>query len=297
MRSCKFSLKFHYIRPVAVLVNRLRRHPFTVEGRVRLPYMVLQFSISYWMVNMRLFLVLCVLLCIRGVLAQEKHAAKKRVARSAARSPIRKVPVRIDSFSYAIGVSYGRYMQSQHIAAIRPEDVARGLRDVLQHRPQLLTNEQIDSIVKRVAREAMDRIVTQHKKAFDSLLAKNKENPKIKTLLPGLQYEVLKAAPEGEIPSSDTDFVRVEYVGRLVDGTVFDQTAPDKPITFRINQVISGWRVALMHMHTGEAWRVYIASDLAYGDSGAGTTIPGGAGLIFDIHLRAVRKDASFPGA
>eukprot|EP01047_Picozoa_sp_COSAG01_P002930 COSAG01_NODE_82_length_27810_cov_36.968352_18_plen_331_part_00 len=106
----------------------------------------------------------------------------------------------------------------------------------------------------------------------------------------GLQYEVLHSGPaEGARPASTSDSCTCHYTGKLIDGTVFDSSVQrGNPSTFTPNRVIRGWTEALMLMRPGDKWRLSIPSDLAYGDRGAGSKIPGGAALVFELELITV---------
>jgi FKBP-type peptidyl-prolyl cis-trans isomerase FklB len=133
----------------------------------------------------------------------------------------------------------------------------------------------------------------QRGKAF---LAKNKTRPGVKTLPSGLQYEVLKSGdPNSEVPTLQ-DTVVAHYAGTLIDGKKFDNSYDrGEPLTIPVGGVIKGWTEILQQMHVGDKYKVYIPSDLAYGDRGAGADIPGGAALIFEMELIAVKK--AVPGA
>jgi len=86
------------------------------------------------------------------------------------------------------------------------------------------------------------------------------------------------------------------YAGRLTDGTEFDSSYKrGAPTTFAPNQVIKGWTEAMQLMKEGGKWELYIPSELAYGDRGAGGLIPGGAVLIFDLELLKVKGPAKEP--
>lgn len=209
-----------------------------------------------------------------------KHHANKSKSTSKNLAPAFK-----DSFSYALGVNYARYILAQGIV-VRPQDIAKGMSDFLGKRKLALDSTQIQQVIDRVARASMAKIVAQEKDKFAEFLANNKRNPKVHEIAQGLQYEILKDST-GAKPT-DSSRVTVNYVGRLLSGEIFDQTTNGNPISFGLNQVIRGWREALIHMPKGSVWRVYIASDLAYGDRGAGS-IPGGAGLIFDIQLLDIK--------
>ncbi|MGB1109324.1 MAG: FKBP-type peptidyl-prolyl cis-trans isomerase [Gammaproteobacteria bacterium] len=119
------------------------------------------------------------------------------------------------------------------------------------------------------------------------------ENAKVEgvvTTASGLQYQVLEAGTGTAYPGP-TDRVKVHYHGTLIDGTVFDSSVErGKPITFGLNQVIPGWTEGLQLMVVGAKARLFIPSDLAYGDRGAGGDIGPGATLIFDVELLGINE-------
>jgi FKBP-type peptidyl-prolyl cis-trans isomerase FklB len=104
-----------------------------------------------------------------------------------------------------------------------------------------------------------------------------------------LQYIVLKQGT-GPKPSL-TDKVKCDYEGKLIDGTVFDSSVKQgKPIEFAVNGVIAGWTEALQLMNTGSKYRLFIPSNLAYGDQQMGSDIKPGSTLIFDVDLIEIVK-------
>ena len=99
-----------------------------------------------------------------------------------------------------------------------------------------------------------------------------------------MQYEVLKEG-NGKKPTAN-DRVKCHYEGTLIDGTVFDSSVKrGVPAVFGVSQVIQGWVEALQLMNEGSKWRLYIPSELAYGDQQAGELIPPHSTLIFDVEL------------
>jgi peptidylprolyl isomerase len=115
-------------------------------------------------------------------------------------------------------------------------------------------------------------------------LSQNMTKEDVVTTESGLQYKVLTKGT-GEIHPSATDRVKVHYHGTLIDGTVFDSSvARGKPIEFGLNQVIKGWTEGLQLMVEGEKTRLFIPSELGYGNRSAGS-IPAGSTLIFDVEL------------
>ena len=130
----------------------------------------------------------------------------------------------------------------------------------------------------------------ENKKAGEEFMAEIAKKEGVKQLEEsGVYYEVLTEG-NGQIPA-DTSFVKVKYEGTLIDGTVFDGNMDsDKPMTFRCNQVIPGWTLALTHMPVGSKWKVYIPQEMAYGEREAGAVIKPYSTLVFVIDLVSVGK-------
>lgn len=102
----------------------------------------------------------------------------------------------------------------------------------------------------------------------------------------GLQYRVIKAGA-GRTPKP-TDMVRVTYTGKLIDGTMFDQTTAGQTAEFPAGKLIPGWVEALSLMKEGDRWELVIPSNLAYAERGAGDVIPPNQTLVFEMELIAV---------
>lgn len=110
----------------------------------------------------------------------------------------------------------------------------------------------------------------------------------VRELRGGVLYEVV-AEGEGDRQPSPRSIVTCHYKGSLISGKVFDSSYARKcPEAFRLNELISGFQIALVNMHIGDHWIVYIPSDMGYGDRGAGRDIPGHSTLIFEIELLAI---------
>jgi len=120
-------------------------------------------------------------------------------------------------------------------------------------------------------------------------LASNKLEDGVKTTPSGLQYKVLTLGT-GTTHPKQSDKVKVHYHGTLTDGTVFDSSvARGQPISFGLNQVIKGWTEGLQLMVVGEKTRLFIPSDLGYGNRASGP-IPAGSTLIFDVELLGINE-------
>lgn len=121
-------------------------------------------------------------------------------------------------------------------------------------------------------------------------LAAKKLEPDVVSLPSGLLYKELRPGT-GKTPTVDSP-CECHYAGTLIDGTEFDSSYNrGSPTTFAPNQVIKGWTEAMQLMKEGGKWELYIPSELAYGDRGAGGLIPGGSVLIFTLELLKVQGD------
>jgi FKBP-type peptidyl-prolyl cis-trans isomerase len=131
-------------------------------------------------------------------------------------------------------------------------------------------------------------VAEKNKQDGEAFLAANKKREGVITLPSGLQYYVLNAGA-GKSPKA-TDKVTVHYRGTLIDGTEFDSSYKrGQPATFPLNRVIRGWTEALQLMKEGARWILYIPSNLAYGERGAGANIGGNATLIFEVELLSIQ--------
>jgi peptidylprolyl isomerase len=120
--------------------------------------------------------------------------------------------------------------------------------------------------------------------AGHNFLKENAKNENVQQTSSGLQYQVLKEG-HGELHPTPTSQVKVHYHGTLIDGSVFDSSVDrGEPISFGLNQVIKGWTEGLQLMVVGEKTRLFIPSELAYGNGSAGIITPGST-LIFDVEL------------
>ena len=142
-----------------------------------------------------------------------------------------------------------------------------------------------------IAQQFMNRgKAAENKQLGDLFLQKNLENDGVQSTTSGLQYQVLQTG-SGTMHPKATDRVKVHYHGTLIDGTIFDSSVDrGEPITFGLNQVIPGWTEGLQLMVEGEKARLFIPSNLGYGDRSAGKIKPGST-LIFDVELIGINVD------
>ena len=193
-----------------------------------------------------------------------------------------------DSVSYAMGASLANYYKSQGINQLNIALVTKAIEDVMKNNCALSDeqiNMSISNYLQKIKGEKMEKVKT----AGLAFLAENKSKPGVTTLPSGLQYMVLTEGT-GPKPTAN-DKVKCHYHGTLIDGTVFDSSVErGQPATFPVNGVIKGWVEALQLMNTGSKWRLFIPSELAYGERQAGAHILPGSTLIFDVELLEIVK-------
>lgn len=191
----------------------------------------------------------------------------------------------LDSLSYAMGVQTAEYFKSEGAEKINFEMIRKAYEDVYNGKTPLFSPSEADQIIRNYVEKFMAEKVVEEKKEGEKFLEANRKKPGVVTLPSGLEYEVLTRGV-GPIPKA-TDTIRANYVGTLLNGKEFDNSYKrGEPITIPVSGVIRGWTEALEMMPVGSKWRLYIPSDLAYGDHGAGGgVIPGGATLVFEIEL------------
>lgn len=192
-----------------------------------------------------------------------------------------------DSVSYAIGHDIAKNLKKQSFD-IDPDLLAKGLKDVMSNAKPALDDTQSQAAIMSYQKHMMDAAAEKNKTAGDAFLAENKKKDGVITLPSGLQYKVEKMGT-GKKPKAE-ETVTVQYIGKLVDGTEFDNSYKrGEPATFPVNGVVKGWTEALQLMPVGSKWTLYLPPDLAYGDRGAGQVIPPNATLIFEVELLSVK--------
>ncbi|RJR16931.1 MAG: FKBP-type peptidyl-prolyl cis-trans isomerase [Nitrospiraceae bacterium] len=199
-----------------------------------------------------------------------------------------------DKISYGIGMDIGENMKRQSID-IDPDKLAQGIKDVFAGKELLLTEEDFRNTMENFRKDMMAKqqmhmqeISEKNRKDGEAFLAENKKKEGVTTLPSGLQYKVISEGT-GALPEA-TDTVTVHYRGTLIDGTEFDSSfSRGEPATFPVNGVIPGWTEALQLMKAGSKWQLFIPSNLAYGERGAGGRIGPNSALVFDVELLSIK--------
>lgn len=194
--------------------------------------------------------------------------------------------------SYYIGLSIAKNLKQEGFK-VDADLLAQGIKEEIDSTKKLMPAEEMNAFMQEFMQKQSEKKhsaagveANENKKKGLEFLAKNKTNPKVKTTVSGLQYEVLQEG-DGKTKPKASDIVQVKYTGKLLDGTVFDSTDKNggAPADINLGAVIQGWTEGIQLMSKGSKYRFYIPSDLAYGDQGAGGAIPGGATIIFDVEL------------
>jgi len=200
-----------------------------------------------------------------------------------------------DKVSYAIGVDIAGNFKKQGID-INPAQFAKGLADAWAGGKVLLNDEEVKATLMAFQNELKTKMQEKakaagekNKKDGEQFLAANKAKPGVMTTASGLQYKVVKEGAGAKPTPEDT--VSVNYKGTLIDGTEFDSSYKrNQAATFTVKGVIPGWTEALQLMTVGSTYQLFIPSNLAYGERGAGSTIGPNSTLVFEVELLSIEK-------
>ena len=194
----------------------------------------------------------------------------------------------MDKLSYALGLSMGQNFKGSGVDKLNADDFADALRAVYGEGTPAMTYDEAKQVVQEYFTNLQAKAGEMNAKAGKEYLANNAKEEGVKVTESGLQYLVVKEG-NGKKPGPN-DVVTVHYTGRLIDGTVFDSSVErGEPATFAVGQVIPGWVEGMQLMSEGSAYRLFIPSELAYGEHGTGPIQPNST-LIFDVQLLKVGK-------
>ena len=226
------------------------------------------------------------------------------IAQNAApeKSEAPKLETTLDKASYAIGYNIGKDFVKQGLDA-NVTALTAGIAAALAGEKSVLSPEEIQEAFKEMQAEMQKKVdakVTKNLEDGKVFLAENKSKEGVKVTKSGLQYLVLKEGSGAKPTAKST--VSTHYRGKLIDGTVFDNsyegeepTENDMPASFGVTQVIKGWTEALQLMKVGAKYRLFIPSELAYGENGPPGIGPNSV-LIFEIELVSSKDGAAEKG-
>jgi FKBP-type peptidyl-prolyl cis-trans isomerase len=197
-----------------------------------------------------------------------------------------------DKLSYSIGFDMGTSIKKNEVD-VDLNVLTKAIKDALSGGKALMTEqemrESIGAFQKEMMAKQQDKIkatAEKNKKEGAAFLAENGKKEGVKTLPSGLQYMIL-AEGKGKQPKA-TDTVTVQYRGTQIDGTEFDSSFKrGQPATFALNQVVKGWTEGVQLIKEGGKIKLFVPSELAYGERGGGQIGPN-AVLIFEIELLTV---------
>jgi len=190
----------------------------------------------------------------------------------------------MEKVSYALGLSLGNNLLGSGVNTLNYTQLSKGIQDVMEQKQPDMSYQEAQTVINDFFQTLQSSTSEKAQSEGKAFLDANGKRDEVITLASGLQYEVMTKG-NGAIPKA-SDSVKVHYHGTLIDGNVFDSSVRrGEPATFGVTQVISGWVEALQLMPVGSKWKLFIPSDLAYGNQGAGQSISPNSTLIFEVEL------------
>ena len=197
----------------------------------------------------------------------------------------------MNKLSYALGLGIGRQLAQMGAEDLNIDDFSQAIKDILTGKEPQVSDQEAQKLVTTFfeEQEAKQRAAAaekykDNKEKGEAWLANKAMEEGVVALPSGLLYQVLNEG-SGKKPTA-ADTVECHYEGRLIDGTVFDSSYKrGESATFPLNGVIAGWTEGVQLMGEGAKYRFFIPYNLAYGERGAGQSIPPYAALVFDVEL------------
>lgn len=192
-----------------------------------------------------------------------------------------------DSASYALGYRIAQSLKGQGLQDVNFELFKKGMAAGAIAKTDI-PDSLLDVCIKNYQDKMSQEKIAINRATGKAFLEENGKKPGVVKMTNGMQYLVLTAGTGTEHPTLKSK-VKCHYHGTLIDGTVFDSSVQrGEPITFPLNGVIKGWQDAVQLMTVGAKWRLFIPSELAYGERSAGPTIGPGSTLIFEVELLGI---------
>jgi FKBP-type peptidyl-prolyl cis-trans isomerase FklB len=192
-----------------------------------------------------------------------------------------------DSASYALGFRVAQSMKGQGLQDINMALFDKGFSAGVIAK-SIIPDSLLDVCIKKYQDNMSLEKITFNKAVGKAFLEENAKKPGVVKMTNGMQYEVMVAGT-GSVKPTLNNKVKCHYHGTLIDGSIFDSSVErGEPITFPLNGVIKGWQDGVQLMTVGSKWKLFIPSELAYGDRSAGPFIGPGMTLIFEVELLGI---------
>lgn len=193
----------------------------------------------------------------------------------------------MEKVSYALGMSIANNILASGVKDLNVEAFTKAVNAVLHNGKTDLSIDQAQQVLNEFFTKLQEEQTAGMRAEGEAFLAENAKKEGVVTLPSGLQYKVITGGTGKKATASDS--VKCHYEGRLLNGTKFDSSYDrNDPAVFGVTQVIPGWVEALQLMPAGSKWELYIPYNLAYGERGAGQSIPPYAALVFVVELLEV---------
>jgi FKBP-type peptidyl-prolyl cis-trans isomerase FklB len=228
-----------------------------------------------------------------GAIAQVKTVVPAK-ANVAATKPVASKTISIsgfknikDSASYALGYRIAQSLKGQGLQDVNFEMFKKGMAAGVIAKT-VIPDSLIDLCIKNYQDKMTQEKIAINRATGKAFLEENAKKPGVVKMTNGMQYLVLTEGKGTEHPTLKSK-VKCHYHGTLINGEIFDSSVDrGEPITFPLNGVIKGWQDAVQLMTVGAKWRLFIPSELAYGERSAGPVIGPGSTLIFDVELLGI---------
>ena len=195
----------------------------------------------------------------------------------------------MEKLSYALGMVIAHNLKGMGVSALDNAAFAQAVSDVMGGATTTMSDAEAQRTVSEFMQKQQAEAGKAVREAGEKFLAENAEKPGVVVLPSGLQYTVITEGT-GAKPKA-TDRVKCHYEGTLTNGQVFDSSyRRGEPAVFPLNGVIAGWTEGVQLMAEGAKYRFFIPYHLAYGERGAGQSIPPYAALVFDVELIEILK-------
>jgi FKBP-type peptidyl-prolyl cis-trans isomerase FklB len=193
--------------------------------------------------------------------------------------------------SYGFGLQFGDQLRRNSFDGMDLDAVLAGIQHWYNDQQAVLSDAELNpsyQVIQERQQAKAAELTNKREALATQFMEANAARDEVATTASGLQYEVLESG-SGAKPGPQSTVV-THYHGTFVDGTVFDSSVErGDPAEFGVHQVIPGWTEALQMMSVGDKWRIACPPTLAYGEQGAGDSIPPNTALVFEIHLIGIK--------